>query len=552
MRRYILPACIAAAIISSCGDTKTSADDQDGLATFNVDSLKKDISILASDEFQGRKPFSAGETKTIDFLKTQFAAAGLEPGNGESYIQDVPMVKITTTAAPSMTVERPKGKFDLKGFEDYVIWTDKTDPSVSLDKTEVVFAGYGVVAPEYNWDDYAGLDVKGKVVLVLVNDPGYNAKDSSLFKGSTMTYYGRWTYKFEEAARQGAKGCLIIHNTAAASYPFTVVQNNWNGSRLRLDNRGKQETLCDVIGWVSAPAAKQLLAASGRDSSILALADKKGFKGVSLGLQLSTTMKVATEYNMSHNVIGKISGSKKPDEVIIYSAHWDHLGIGKPDETGDSIYNGALDNASATAGLLELARAFKSLKTKPERTVVFLAVTAEEQGLWGSAYYAQNPVYPTAKTLANINMDGLNSYGRTKDIIVIGRDQNQLEDYLKEEAGKVGREIAYETHPEAGYYYRSDHFNFAKVGIPALYTESGVDVIGKGKTFGEAKKDEYTEKNYHRPSDEYTPDKWVLDGAIDDLKLFFQLGKKLSADEKWPEWKTGSEFKALREKDLKK
>jgi Zn-dependent M28 family amino/carboxypeptidase len=552
MRRYILPACVAAAILSSCGDTKTSADDQDGLTTFNVDSLKKDISILASDEFQGRKPFSEGETKTIDFLKTQFAAAGLEPGNGESYIQDVPMVKITTTAAPSMSVEGPKGKFDLKGFDDYVIWTDKTDASVSLDKSELVFAGYGVVAPEYNWNDYAGLDVKGKVVLVLVNDPGYNAQDSSLFKGSTMTYYGRWTYKFEEAARQGAKGCLIIHNTAGASYPFTVVQNNWNGSRLRLDNRGKQETLCDVIGWVSAPAAKQLLAAAGKDSSFLTIADKRGFKGESLGLKLSTTMKVATEYNMSHNVIGKISGSKHPDEVIIYSAHWDHLGIGKPDETGDSIYNGALDNASATAGLLELARAFKSLKTKPERTVVFLAVTAEEQGLWGSAYYAQNPVYPTAKTLANINMDGLNSYGKTKDIIVIGRDQNQLEDYLKEAAGKVGREISYETHPEAGYYYRSDHFNFAKVGIPALYTESGVDVIGKGKAFGEAKKDEYTEKNYHRPSDEYTPDKWVLDGAIDDLKLFFQVGKKLTSDEKWPEWKTGSEFKALREKDLNK
>ncbi|MCG2613044.1 M28 family metallopeptidase [Terrimonas sp. NA20] len=552
MRRYILPACIAVAALSSCGETKTAADEQDGFAAFNVDSLKKDISILASDEFQGRKPFSAGETKTIDFLKTQFAAAGLEPGNGDSYIQDVPMVKITTAAAPTMAVEGPKGKFNLKGFDDYVIWTDKTDPSISLDKAELVFAGYGVVAPEYNWNDYAGLDVKGKVVLVLVNDPGYNAQDSSLFKGSTMTYYGRWTYKFEEAARQGAKGCLIVHNTAGASYPFTVVQNNWNGSRLRLDNRGKDETLCDVIGWVSAPAAKQLLAAAGTDSSILTLADKKGYKGGSLGLKLSTTMKVATEYNMSHNVIGKISGSKHPDEVIIYSAHWDHLGIGKPDETGDSIYNGALDNASATAGLLELARAFKSLKTKPERTVVFLAVTAEEQGLWGSAYYAQNPVYPTAKTLANINMDGLNSYGKTKDIIVIGRDQNQLEDYLKEEAGKSGREISYETHPEAGYYYRSDHFNFAKVGIPALYTESGVDVIGKGKAFGEAKKDEYTEKNYHRPSDEYTPENWVLDGAIDDLKLFFQVGKKLASDEKWPEWKSGSEFKALREKDLKK
>lgn len=552
MYRYLLPACVTAMLLISCGESKTGMDEQDGLASFNVDSLKKDISVLASDEFQGRKPFSEGETKTIDFLKAQFAAAGLEPGNGNSFIQDVPMVRITTTAAPSMTVKGAKGSFNLKGFDDYVIWTDKTDSSISLNSADLVFAGYGVVAPEYGWDDYAGLDVKGKVVLVLVNDPGYNAHDSTLFKGSTMTYYGRWTYKFEEAARQGAKGCLIIHNTAAASYPFTVVQNNWNGSRLRLDNRGKQETLCDVIGWVSGPAAKRLLAAAGKDSSLLATADQKGFKGEALGLQLSTSIKVTSEYNLSHNVIGKISGAKHPDEYIIYSAHWDHLGIGKADETGDSIYNGALDNASATAGLLELARAFKSLKTKPDRTIVFLAVTAEEQGLWGSAYYAQNPVYPTAKTLANINMDGLNSYGKTKDIIVIGRDQNQLEDYLKEEAARTGRVIAYETHPEAGYYYRSDHFNFAKVGIPALYTESGVDVIGKGKAYGEAKKDEYTEKNYHRPSDEYTPENWVLDGAIDDLKLFFQVGKKLSFDEKWPEWKSGSEFKAIREKDLDK
>lgn len=551
MRRYFLPACIVTAAFVSCGDSKT-VDEQDGLSSFNVDSLKNDISVLASDDFLGRKPFTEGETKTIDFLTAKFAAAGLEPGNGNSYIQDVPMVRITTTAAPVMTVDGPKGSFNLQGFDDYVIWTDKTDASVSLDKTELVFAGYGVVAPEYGWNDYEGLDVKGKVVLVLVNDPGYNAQDSSLFKGSTMTYYGRWTYKFEEAARQGARGCLIVHDTQGASYPFTVVQNNWNGSKLRLDNRGKQETLCDVIGWVSAPAAKRLLAAAGKDSSLLATADQKGFKGELLGLKLTTSIKVATEYNMSHNVIAKITGAKHPDEYIIYSAHWDHLGIGKPDETGDSIYNGALDNASATAGLLELARAFKSLKTKPDRTIIFLAVTAEEQGLWGSAYYAQNPVYPTAKTLANINMDGLNSYGKTKDIIVIGRDQNQLEDYLKEEAEKVDREISYETHPEAGYYYRSDHFNFAKVGIPALYTESGVDVIGKGKAFGEAKKDEYTEKNYHRPSDEYTPENWVLDGAIDDLKLFFQVGKRLAFDEKWPEWKAGSEFKAIREKDLGK
>lgn len=547
MRRLILPVCISAMILSSCGNNTTATvDEQDGVSTFNVDSLKKNIAVLAGDDFQGRKPFTEGETKTINYLKDQLVAAGLEPGNGTSYVQDVPMVRIITKAAPAMEVEGPKGKFSLKGLDDYVIWTDKTDSSISLDKTELVFAGYGVVAPEYNWNDYAGLDVKGKVVLVLVNDPGYNAHDSTLFKGSTMTYYGRWTYKFEEAARQGAKGCLIVHNTAAASYPFTVVQNNWNGSRLRLDNRGKQETLCDVIGWVSAPAAKQLLAAAGKDTALLATADQKGFKGESLGLKLSTTIKVELNYNLSHNVIGKITGTKHPEETIIYTAHWDHLGIGKPDETGDSIYNGALDNASATAGLLELARAFKSLKTKPERTIVFLAVTAEEQGLWGSAYYAQNPVYPAKQTLANINMDGLNWYGKTKDIIVIGRDQNELEDYLAEEAAKMGRVISYETHPEAGYYYRSDHFNFAKVGIPALYTESGIDVIGKGKAFGEAKKDEYTEKNYHRPSDEYTPENWVLDGAIDDLKLFFQVGKRLAFTEKWPEWKTGSEFKAKR------
>ncbi|MGZ8541838.1 MAG: M28 family peptidase, partial [Chitinophagaceae bacterium] len=331
---------------------------------------------------------------------------------------------------------------------------------------------------------YEGLDVKGKVVLVLVNDPGYNAGDSSLFKGKTMTYYGRWTYKFEEAAKQGAKGCLIIHNTEAASYPFKVVQNNWNTSRLRLDNRGKEEKLCDVIGWVSGPTAQKLLTAAATDSTLLSKADVRGFKGQPLNLKLSAAIQVKTNYNKSNNVIGKIAGSKYPDETIIYTAHWDHLGFGKPDNTGDSIYNGALDNASATAGLLELARGFNSLKSKPERTIIFLAVTAEEQGLWGSAYYAQNPVYPVAQTVANINMDGLNWYGKTKDIIVVGQGQSELEDLLKEEAAKMDRVISYEIHPEAGYYYRSDHFNFAKAGIPALYTNSGIDVIGKEAGYG--------------------------------------------------------------------
>jgi Zn-dependent M28 family amino/carboxypeptidase len=304
-----------------------------------------------------------------------------------------------------------------------------------------------------------------------------------------------------------------------------------------------------VIGWVSGPAAKKLLEAAGKDSSLFAAADKRGFKGESLGLKLSVDMKVKAEYNKSYNVIGKITGTKYPDEVIVYSAHWDHLGIGKPDATGDSIYNGALDNASASAGLLELARGFKSMKTKPERTIVLLAVTAEEQGLWGSAYYAKNPVYPVNKTLANINMDGLNWYGKTKDLIVVGKGQNDLEDYLKEEAEKVNRTIEFEAHPEAGSYYRSDHFNFAKVGVPALYTSSGIEVTGKDEGYGKSREDEYTNNNYHRPSDEYDST-WVLDGAIDDLELLFQVGKRLAFTDKWPEWKEGSEFKAIREKSI--
>jgi len=524
--------------------TAGSSYTEDGFDAFNADTLAKDIKTLASDSFLGRKPFTEGETKAINYLEKRFAEAGLEPGNGNSYLQDVPMVNIATKADSIMQVQSPKGNFQLKGFDDYVIWTEKTEPVISLKNDELVFAGYGVNAPERGWNDYAGVDVKGKIVMVLVNDPGYGI-DSSLFKGDTMTYYGRWTYKFEEAARQGAKGCLVIHNTKAASYPFSVVQNNWNGSHLYLDNRGKDVKYCDVVGWISGPAAIKLLEAGGYDSTLFTKAVEKGFKPVALNEKLSTSMRVGATYNKSHNVIGKITGAKHPDEYIIYTAHWDHLGIGKPDETGDSIYNGAADNASATAGLLQLAKAFKSLKAKPDRTIIFLSVTAEEQGLWGSAYYAQNPVYPADKTLADINMDVLNNIGKTKDIVVVGRGQSELEDYLKEAAQKMDRVISYETHPEAGSYYRSDHFNFAKVGIPALYTSNGIDVIGKGKEYGQKKEDEYTEKNYHRPSDEFTDD-WNLEGAIEDLKLLFMVGKRVVSQEKWPEWKEGSEFRKLR------
>ena len=535
-------------LIAACNQKKQTVSPEDGLASFSAGSLKKDISVLASDSFMGRKPFTEGETKTIDYLQKQFAAVGLEPGNGNSFLQAVPMVNILAIAEAEMQVKSTKSNFTLKAYDDYIIWTNKTDSNISLENTELVFAGYGVVAPEYNWNDYEGLDVKGKVVMVMVNDPGFWSGDTSLFKGKTMTYYGRWTYKFEEAARQGAKGCLIVHNTKAASYPFSVQQKSFNTSRLQLDNRGKGIKNCDVIGWITEKAANKLFMAAGFDSSLLVKANRRGFKAVPLNLQLFTSMKVKATYNKSYNVIGKITGTKRPEEVIIYTAHWDHLGIGRPDATGDSIYNGALDNASGTAGLLELARAFKSMKAKPERSIIILSVTAEEQGLLGSQYYAENPVYPANKTVANINMDGLNRFSKTKDIIVVGEGQSDLEDYLKEAVEKAGGYISFDTHPEAGYYYRSDHFNFAKVGIPALYTDNGIDVIGKGKAYGQKLNDDYTDHNYHQPSDSYDSVNWTMEGAINDLKLLFLVGRRIAFEEKWPQWKQSSEFKAIRDK----
>lgn len=542
---------IAIVFFVSCTSKKSPFTEEDGLSVFNADTLKKHISVLASDDFMGRKPFTEGETKTVAYLQEQFKQMGLEPGNGDSFIQEVPMANILATAAPSMQVKSAKGTFNLKAFDDYIIWTDKTDSSISLNNADLVFAGYGVVAPEYNWNDYAGLDVKGKVVMVMVNDPGFWIGDTTLFKGKAMTYYGRWTYKFEEAARQGAKACLIIHNTAAASYPFSVQQNSFNTTRLKLDNRGKNIPNCDMIGWVPEKISHQLFAAAGYDSSLLVKANQPGFKAVPLGLQLSTTMNVKASFNKSSNVIAKITGTKRPDEVIIYTAHWDHLGIGRPDQSGDSIYNGALDNASGTAGLLEMARAFKHMNAKPERTIVFLAVTAEEQGLLGSAYYSENPIYPVNKTVANINMDGLNRYGKTKDMVVVGQGQSELEDYLKEAIEKAGGYLSFDTHTEAGYYYRSDHFNFAKVGIPALFANSGVDVIGKGKEYGEALENEYNRKNYHQPSDNYDAKTWTGDGAINDLKLLFTIGRRMGFETSFPKWKAGSEFKLIREKSTK-
>jgi Zn-dependent M28 family amino/carboxypeptidase len=524
-----------------------SGGNQESTSPFNRDSLAKHIIILASDSFQGRKPFSIGETRAVDYIRSSFISMGLEPGNGDSYLQDVPLVEITPMADPIMKVSSPKGNFELQKTKDYVLSTENTDSVISLDKEELIFAGYGVVAPEYQWNDYAGMDVKGKVVLVMVNDPGFGTADTAIFKGKTMTYYGRWTYKFEEAARQGAKACLIIHNREAASYPFSVVQNSWGTSNLYLDKRGSSQYHCPLTGWVSAGAAKKLLAAAGKDSSLLMQANAHGFKAISLGEKLSTKVRVKAVYNISHNVIAKITGSKRPNEYILYTAHWDHLGIGHPDEKGDSIYNGALDNASGTAALLEIARAFKNEKERPERTILFLSVTAEEQGLLGSAYYATHPIYPLSKTVADLNMDVMSPNEKSNDIVITGMGQNDLEDYVRDAAKIQGRYISPESHPEAGHYFRSDHFSFAKEGVPALDAKGGIDILGKGKDYGNKLEEDYNNNHYHRPSDEYNP-QWTFEGGIQDMELLFMIGNRLASESTWPKWKPGSEFKAIREK----
>lgn len=540
-------------ITLSCTEKEATFKREDGLNSFTVAGLEQYLKTLASDEFLGRMPFTEGERITLNYLEEQYKALGLEPGNGSSYLQEVPMVEITTLADPTIEVKSAKNKFSLEGFKDYVLWTERTDEKIELKNEDLIFAGFGIVAPEYNWNDYEGLDVKDKIVLVMVNDPGFGSEDASRFKGNTMTYYGRWTYKFEEAARQGAKGLLIIHDDVAAGYGFWVVQNSWNKAKLYLDTRGKNNYYCATVGWVSQPAAKKLFTEAGIDwASTVSAARQPGFKGAPMNLKLSTNLAVKAKFDKSHNVVGKITGTKQPDEYIIYSSHWDHFGIGKADEKGDSIYNGALDNASGTAALLELAKGFSSLKTKPNRTVIFLAVTAEEQGLWGSEYYAQNPIHPREKTVANINIDGINPYGKMKDIVVVGIGQSDLEDYLNEEAKAAGRYTSPEPNPVAGYYFRSDHFCFAKVGIPALYTNTGIDHVEKGAEYGKQLQDDYVAKYYHKPSDEYDPAVWNLEGAVDDTKLLFNVGKRLAFETSWPQWKEGSEFKGIRDSYMNK
>jgi len=531
-------------VFTGCADQSEKQDD--GLIT--GEEFTKHIAVLASDSLEGRKPFSTGEEKTINYLKTEFEKMGLLPGNGDSYFQKVPMVDIMSKPAGQLVFKNAKGSISLNYLDDFVAATRRVREQVVVQNSEMIFAGYGIVAPEYGWNDYEGLDVKGKTVVVLVNDPGFS--DSTLFKGKTMTYYGRWTYKFEEAARQGATGVIIIHDTKPASYGWAVVRSGWSKSKLYLQAEDDNMSRAVMEGWITMESAKKLFALAGVPDTLLLAARKKGFKPVPLGVNSSITLNNTIKKSESNNVLALLPGTNRKDEYIIYSAHWDHFGKGEPID-GDSIYNGAADNASGTAALLELAHAFTKTKTKPSRSIVFLSVTAEEQGLLGSDYYASHPVYPVNKTVADINMDVLQPFGRMKDIIIVGKGQSELDEYAEEAAAKQGRTTRGEPDPSGGWYFRSDHFNFAKVGIPSMYIENGSVSVEHGEAWGEARKKEYNDKHYHAPTDEYSSD-WDLSGIMEDMKLLFDVGYRLSNETTFPGWKTGSEFKAIREKSLGK
>lgn len=508
------------------------------------------VQTLASDAFEGRAPGSPGEDRTVEYLQAQFERLGLKPGAGDSYFQTVPMVVTTADPATALTLTIGDATQTLAFGKDMVVGTRTGQPDVKVDTSELVFVGYGVAAAEQNWNDYAGLDVKGKTVVMLVNDPGFHAGDESLFEGRRMTYYGRWTYKFEEAARQGAAAALIVHDTEGAGYGWEVVKNSWSGEQFDLPASEDPEPRLPLQGWITGDAAKTLFAAAGQDLDALrTAAGKRGFKPMPLAATASVDLKSTTREASSRNVLALLPGSKRPDEAVVYMAHWDHLGK-HADEPGDNIYNGAIDNATGVAGILEIAEQFAAQKPAPERSVLFAAVTLEESGLLGSKYYVAHPTIPLADTVAVINLDAMPVLGKTRDFTVIGFGNSELEDILKPIAQLQNRTLKAEDEPEKGFYFRSDHFNFAKAGVPALYARGGVDHVEKGAEYGKSLVADYSANRYHKPADQFDPD-WDLAGALDDLNALYGVGRELTASDKWPNWYAGNPFRAAREASRK-
>ncbi|UCC75200.1 MAG: M28 family peptidase [Gemmatimonadota bacterium] len=519
---------------------------QAALAMISADDLVRHVQVLGSDEYEGRFPGTAGEQKTLDYLQAEVERIGLQPGVGDGWFQEVQLVSITADPGMTLTVAGPDGSSQYTYGSEFMAWTTRVVEEIDLESSELIFVGYGTVAPEYGWNDYEGLDVAGKTVVMLVNDPGFATKDPALFNGNSMTYYGRWTYKYEEAARQGAAAALIIHDTEPAAYGWATVEGSWSGPQLNMVTEDNNMSRVQVEGWLQLEVAREIFEMAGLDlDELTRQATQRDFEPVHMGVSVSTALRNRVERSISHNVLGILPGGERADEYVIYMGHWDHLGM-NADLEGDQIFNGAADNASGVAGILELAEAFTSLPRRPLRSIVFLWTTAEEQGLLGSAYYAANPIYPLEKTAGAINIDGLNIYGRMHDIYVIGYGNSELDEYLIEFADQQNRVVKPDAEAEKGFFYRSDHFPLAKMGVPALYTDVGDDHLEHGEEWTRQRKDEWTAQQYHQPSDEYSAD-WDLAGAVDDLRLWFLVGYKLANESTFPNWNEGTEFKAIRD-----
>jgi Zn-dependent M28 family amino/carboxypeptidase len=567
---------LIAVTVAACTKTTDSSSTTGGAVAPEVttaaqaitaDGLLQHIKDLSDDSLEGRGPGTPGEDKAVAYMQNQFRALGLKPGNPDgTFIQKVQLIGYTSHPTASFSAG---GKtIALKFPDDYVASSRHNRKETKIANSDVVFVGYGVVAPEYGWDDYKGVDVKGKTVLMLINDPAVPASgvppsktgettaadmehlDSTMFKGKAMTYYGRWTYKYEIATQKGAAAVLIVHETAPAAYGYNVVRSSNSIEAFDVVSPDA-ESRVPVEGWITLPKARELFAAAGADwNAAHALATSKGFKPIALNAKANIDVKIDARKIESRNIVAKLEGTDKKDEYIVYTAHWDHLGRNMSLK-GDQIYNGALDNASGCAMLLEIATAYTKLSTPPRRSILFLSVTAEEKGLLGAKYYATNPLYPLNKTVANINMDGINQWGKTKDFTVVGLGNSTLDDVLTSVLSSDGRVVRPDQEPEKGFYYRSDHFEFAKQGVPALDPDAGVEYIGKDSTYGMKKRDEYTSKDYHQPSDEVKPD-WDLSGGVEDGRVLFRVGYLVAQRDQMPEWKQGNEFKAKRDSMMKK
>ena len=518
---------------------------------FDTTRLSQHVQTLGSDAYEGRGPATNAETKTIAYLVQQFTEAGLEPGGdatpaGRFWTQRVPLLRSEWVGAPQVSVNIAGEATPLtQGDQIAARAPTNGEKTVSIDGAELVFVGYGVKAPERGWDDFKGQDLKGKIMVVLVNDPDFEGGEGN-FGGKAMTYYGRWTYKYEEGARQGARGVLVIHETEPASYGWATVKNSNTNTMFDIVRQDPASQHPPLEGWIQRDLAAQLFAASGTSfEAVKAAAKRKDFKPVPLKATLDVNGQAKTEVITSHNVVGVLPGKSRPDETIIYTAHWDHLGIGQPDANGDRIYNGALDNATGISHIIEQARAFAK-EPRTDRSIVFLAVTAEEKGLLGSEYYARNPLYPLGKTVAVLNTDSMGVFGPARDFSIAGTAKLELLDLLVAEGQREGRTFTPDRHPESGGFYRSDHFSFAKVGVPAISYKSGSDLVDGGLARGEAISKEYTANRYHQPDDEWSPD-WRFDGIAADATLLHAVGRDLANGNAWPNWSQDSEFRATRD-----